>query len=153
MPSSNSTSTAVCGGPGDERPGAPDGSLLISSMMRRCVLRFDGSDLTLHADLSSLAPYAINDMCVDRHGHAFVGQFGYDLGGGAPPATAALLLVDPDGSASVTCQPTPPGEEEEEGTPCRFSPSATSWPRADLRLFRCLITVCGTFVSRNAVPV
>jgi hypothetical protein len=64
----------------------------------------------LHADLSSLAPYAINDMCVDRHGHAFVGQFGYDLGGGAPPATAALLLVDPDGSASVTCQPTPPGE-------------------------------------------
>lgn len=76
----------------------PDGSLLISSMTRRCVMRFDGSDLTLHADLSSLAPYEINDMCVDRHGHAFVGQFGYDFWGGAPPATAALLRVDPDGS-------------------------------------------------------
>ncbi len=77
----------------------PDGSLLISSMTRRCVMRFDGSDLAVHADLSSLAPYDINDMCVDRRGHAFVGQFGYDLRGGAAPAPAALLRVDPDGAA------------------------------------------------------
>jgi sugar lactone lactonase YvrE len=51
----------------------PDGTLLISSMARRCVMRFDGSKLAVHADLSSLAQYEINDMCVDRHGHAFVG--------------------------------------------------------------------------------
>ena len=77
----------------------PDGSLLICSMARRRVMRFDGSRLEVHADLSSLAPYDINDMCVDRHGHAFVGQFGYDMWGGQPPADAPLLRVDPDGSA------------------------------------------------------
>jgi sugar lactone lactonase YvrE len=55
--------------------------------------------LTGLADLSSLAPYEINDMCVDRHGHAFVGQFGYDMWGGQPPAVAPLLRVDADGSA------------------------------------------------------
>jgi sugar lactone lactonase YvrE len=77
----------------------PDRSLLISSMARRAVMRFDGSHLTVHADLSSVAPYEINDMCVDRHGHAFVGQFGYDMWGGDPPAAAALLRVGPDGSA------------------------------------------------------
>ena len=77
----------------------PDGSLLISSMTRRCVMRHDGRDLTVHADVSALASHEINDMCVDQHGHAFVGQFGYDLRGGGAPATAALLRVDPDGSA------------------------------------------------------
>jgi sugar lactone lactonase YvrE len=77
----------------------PDGSLLISSMTRRSVLRYDGRDLTVHADVSALAQYEINDMCVDDHGHAFVGQFGYDLRGGGTPAPAALLRVDPDGAA------------------------------------------------------
>lgn len=62
-------------------------------------MRFDGSDLTVHADLSSLAPHDINDMRVDRHGHAFVGQFGYDMWSGAAPAEAALLCVATDGSA------------------------------------------------------
>jgi len=76
----------------------PDGSLLISSMTPRKVMRFDGSDLAVHADLSALAPYEINDMCVDRHGHAFIGQFGFDYAGRGTPATASLLRVDPDGS-------------------------------------------------------
>jgi sugar lactone lactonase YvrE len=74
-----------------------DGSLLISSMARRCVMRYDGSGLAVHADLSSLAPY--DQRHVRRPLRArFVGQFGYDMRGGAPPAAAALLRVDPDGS-------------------------------------------------------
>lgn len=77
----------------------PDGSMLISSMARRSVMRFDGSDLAVHADLSPFASHEINDMCVDRRGHAFVGQFGYDYAGGDKPVAAALLRVDPDGSA------------------------------------------------------
>ncbi len=77
----------------------PDGSLLICAMARRCVMRVDGSRLLVHADLSSLAPFEINDMCVDRNGHAFVGQFGYDMWGGGTPAEAPLLRVDPDGTA------------------------------------------------------
>ncbi|OBI21283.1 hypothetical protein A5712_15970 [Mycobacterium sp. E2327] len=77
----------------------PDGSMLITSMARRHVMRFDGSDLAVHADLSPLASHEINDMCVDRHGHAFVGQFGYDYAAGDEPVAAALLRVDPDGSS------------------------------------------------------
>ncbi len=46
-----------------------------------------------------LAPFDINDMCVDRHGHAFVGQLGYDMWAGAEPAAAPLLRIDADGSA------------------------------------------------------
>jgi sugar lactone lactonase YvrE len=76
----------------------PDGTLLVSSMTRRAVLRFDGTDVRVHADLSGVAPHEINDMVVDRHGHAFVGQFGYDLRGGGSPVASALLRVDPDGS-------------------------------------------------------
>ena len=69
-----------------------DGSMLISSMARRSVMRFDGSDLAVHADLSPFASHEINDLCV-------VGQFGYDYAGGDKPVAAALLRVDPDGSA------------------------------------------------------
>ncbi|MBM3658821.1 MAG: SMP-30/gluconolactonase/LRE family protein [Actinobacteria bacterium] len=76
----------------------PDGSMLISSMASRRVMRWDGSALVVHADLATVAPFEINDMVVDRRGHAFVGQFGYDLRGGARPVDAPLLRVDPDGS-------------------------------------------------------
>ena len=79
----------------------PDGRMLIVSMDDRRVLRRepDGS-LVEHADLSSWSRHQINDMVVDRHGHAFVGQMGYDLhgGGGAGAQPAALLRVDTDGS-------------------------------------------------------
>ena len=40
-------------------------------------------------------------MVVDRDGRAYVGNFGFDLMGGADPAPAALVRVDPDGSATV----------------------------------------------------
>ena len=80
----------------------PDGRMLIVSMGDRRLLRRepDGA-LVEHADLSPLSRHQINDMVVDRHGHAYVGQMGYDLhgGGGASAQPAALLRVDPDGSA------------------------------------------------------
>jgi sugar lactone lactonase YvrE len=77
----------------------PDGAMLIVSMDDRRVLRRapDGT-ITDHADTSTLAPNEINDMVVDRHGHAFVSQFGYDFHGGAKLRAAPLLRVDPDGS-------------------------------------------------------
>ena len=80
----------------------PDGSMLIVSMDDRRVLRLDRGDADgqahEHADASGVAPHEINDMVVDRHGHAFVSQFGYDFHGGAKPRPAPLLRVDPDGS-------------------------------------------------------
>ncbi len=77
----------------------PDGRMLVVSMLDRRVLRLetDGS-LVEAADCSSAAPYEINDMCVDRHGHAFISQFGCDFHGGGEFRAAPLLRVDPDGS-------------------------------------------------------
>ncbi|MBA3654230.1 MAG: SMP-30/gluconolactonase/LRE family protein [Actinobacteria bacterium] len=87
----------------------PDGSLLVVSMTKRHVLRWDGTGAPrLHADLSALAPFHCNDMVVDAAGRAYVGNFGFDLdafshnpGGGVQPTNTVLIRVDPDGRASV----------------------------------------------------
>ena len=80
----------------------PDGRLLIVSMRDRKLLRreHDGS-LTLHADLSRLAPWHLNDMLVDHDGRAWVGNFGFDLMGGAPACPTVLICVEPDGRARI----------------------------------------------------
>jgi sugar lactone lactonase YvrE len=77
----------------------PDGRLLIVAMDERRVYRreADGS-LAVHGDCSALTTTRINDMVVDRHGHAFVGQLGFDRSGGEQPRRAPLLRVDPDGT-------------------------------------------------------
>ena len=65
----------------------PDGRLLIVSMRDRSLLRreADGS-LVMHADLSNLAPWHLNDMLVDHDGRAWVANFGFDLEGERPSA-------------------------------------------------------------------
>ncbi len=82
----------------------PDGQLLIVSMIDRSVLRFDGTDLHLHADLSDIAGFYCNDMVVDAQGNAYVGNFGFDLFSGDHDAirTATLALVRPDGTAEAS---------------------------------------------------
>ena len=79
----------------------PDGRLLVVSMTERRVLRreHDGT-LVTHADLSSYAKGFANDMCVDGHGRAYVGNFGFDLMGGAPIEPTSLHRVDPDGTVT-----------------------------------------------------
>ncbi len=79
----------------------PDGDLLVVSMTDRRVLRWDGQQLTTHADLSGLASYHCNDMVVDHVGRAYVGNFGFDLHARAAPKGAELILIDPDGSARI----------------------------------------------------
>jgi len=77
----------------------PDGRLLVVSMRDRKLLRreHDGT-LAVHADLAGVAGGHCNDMVVDAQGRAYVGNFGFDLMGGAPPQRATLARVDPDGS-------------------------------------------------------
>ena len=79
----------------------PDGRLLVVSMTDRAVMRReeDGS-LVVHADLSGHATGHANDMVVDSAGRAYVGNFGFDLMGGAPLGTASLHRVDPDGTVT-----------------------------------------------------
>jgi sugar lactone lactonase YvrE len=83
----------------------PDGSMLVVSMRDRRVLRVrDGGAPEVHADLSELAPWHLNDMVVDSRGRAYVGNFGFDLMSGAPIRTAGIIRVDADGSAKVAAE-------------------------------------------------
>lgn len=81
----------------------PDGSLLVVSMTDRTVRRFDGTTLSLHADLSHVAAHHCNDMVVDRRGNAYVGNFGYDFHAEGPAGVrpARLALVRPHGTVEV----------------------------------------------------
>ena len=88
----------------------PDGRMLVVSMVDRKVLRLEPDGLVEHADLSGIATFHCNDMVVDAHGRAYVGNFGFDLDGfvaehglraalGEPgPPRATLARVDPDGT-------------------------------------------------------
>jgi sugar lactone lactonase YvrE len=74
----------------------PNGDLLIVSMLEAKILRWDGADLSTHADLTELFVDGCNDMVVDHNGRAYVGSF---------PSVAApagrIVAVDPDGSGRV----------------------------------------------------
>lgn len=89
----------------DDLPGGlgwlPDGTPLVVAMTSRCLYRVLEETFELHADLSSLASFHCNDMLVDNQGRAYVGNFGYDLHGGAEVVPTGLIMVRPDGHASV----------------------------------------------------
>ncbi|HTW20973.1 MAG TPA: SMP-30/gluconolactonase/LRE family protein [Mycobacteriales bacterium] len=79
----------------------PDGRLLVVSMRDRQILRREHSgELVTHADLSDYAAGHLNDMVVDRHGRAYVGNFGFDLMARTPLEPASIHRVDPDGSVT-----------------------------------------------------
>jgi sugar lactone lactonase YvrE len=79
----------------------PDGRLLVVSMHdRRLLRREDDGSLVTHADLADRVSGHLNDMVVDGEGRVFVGNFGFDLMGGAPLEPAGLLRVDPDGTVT-----------------------------------------------------
>jgi sugar lactone lactonase YvrE len=79
-----------------------EGRMLIVSMRDRKVLRREAEgSLVEHADLSRLAPWHLNDMLVDDDGRAWVGNFGFDLMGGAEARTTVLISVEPDGTPQV----------------------------------------------------
>jgi sugar lactone lactonase YvrE len=80
----------------------PDGRLLVVSMEDRQLLRREpNGKLATHADLRPFADHPCNDMVVDAHGRAFVGNFGFDFEREEKPRTTCLVRVDPDGRAVV----------------------------------------------------
>jgi sugar lactone lactonase YvrE len=109
----------------------PDGRLLITSMRDRKVLRReqDGA-IVEHADLSALAPGYLNDMLVDEQGCAWVGNFGFDLFGGEPARSTALIRV-----ARMARPPLPPATSPSPMALCSRPTAARSssrklWPTA-----------------------
>ena len=93
---------------GEEQPSGlgwlPDGDLLVVGMLGRRILRYDGTEVTVHAELGHIATSHCNDMVVDRRGNAYVGNFGFDYGAGQAPAGAALALARPDGSTLAVAE-------------------------------------------------
>ncbi|GAA1214974.1 SMP-30/gluconolactonase/LRE family protein [Prauserella alba] len=83
----------------------PDGRLLVVSMRDARLLRRESDGrLVCHADLSPYVGGHLNDLVVDDHGRAFVGDFGFDLMGGAPTRPTNLLRVDPDGTVTKAAE-------------------------------------------------
>ncbi len=82
---------------------APDGTPLVVSMLDRRLLAVGHEQLSVVADLRSLADFPCNDMLVDGHGNAYIGTFTHELWyeAAAPAAASPLLLVRPDGQVSV----------------------------------------------------
>jgi sugar lactone lactonase YvrE len=79
----------------------PDGSLLVVSMRdHRLLRRSPSGEVVLHADVSGHCGGLLNDMVVDAHGRAYVGDFGFDLMAGADPRPTGLLRVDADGRSA-----------------------------------------------------
>lgn len=83
----------------------PDGRLLIVSMTARSLMRLDGRQLLLHADLSSIATFHCNDMVVDALGRAYVGNFGFDLDTNEINGTLAEVLATHDGATLARVDP------------------------------------------------
>jgi sugar lactone lactonase YvrE len=77
----------------------PDGSLLTLGMTQRRLYRLDAAGFEPYTDLSGLAAFHCNDLLVDVGGGAYVGNFGFDLWGGAPTVSTKLIRVGPNGQA------------------------------------------------------
>lgn len=83
----------------------PDGRMLVVSMKDRKVLRQEkDGKLVVHADIWDKCAGHANDMVVAPGGNAYVGNFGFDLMGGAGHKSTGLVLVRPDGSSQVVAE-------------------------------------------------
>ncbi len=82
----------------------PDGTPLIVSMKDRRLLRLEDGGLVCHAELGPLVTGEANDMVVDAEGRAYVGNFGFDLFGGADYQDANMIMVSPAGELRVVAE-------------------------------------------------
>lgn len=81
-----------------------EGRLLVVSMLDRRLLRFEAGVPTEIADLTEIAPGPLNDMVVDEHGRAYIGNFGSDLTNGEEISPTSLVRVGLDGRAEVASE-------------------------------------------------
>jgi sugar lactone lactonase YvrE len=72
-----------------------DGTMLIVSMKDRKLLSFKDNVLEEKADLKELAGFYCNDMVVDIHGNAYIGNFGFNTYAGEEIKSTNLILVRP----------------------------------------------------------
>ena len=82
----------------------PDGRLLIVSVEDCRLLRLDPEGVTEVVDLNKFGTVYLNDMVVDKKGHAYIGNFGFDYFHEKPFAPTKLILVTPDGDAKIVAE-------------------------------------------------
>jgi sugar lactone lactonase YvrE len=68
------------------------------------LLRLADGALSELADLTAYCGDLLNDLVIDAAGRIFVGDFGFDIMGGADAQTAGLKRVDPDGTVTVVAE-------------------------------------------------
>lgn len=83
----------------------PNGTTLVVAMGERQLVALGPHGPEPYATLSGLAGYHCNDLLVDPQGGAYVGQFGFDMRGGAPTVSTKLIRVDPDRRARAVGGP------------------------------------------------
>lgn len=98
----------------------PDGSMLVSSMTDKRVLRWDGTTLAEHADLSAHAGWWVNDLVVAADGTAWVGNFGFDLDSFLAEHGIEGVLGEPGPTATVLCRVAPDGTVDVAATDVVF---------------------------------
>ena len=82
----------------------PDGRPLVTSARDRRLYRLEAGGPVVHADLSPMIPHDLHGIAVTAGGRAYVGNVGFDLEGGAEPASTTLACVEPDGSAWIAVE-------------------------------------------------
>jgi sugar lactone lactonase YvrE len=87
----------------------PNGDLLVTSMLDRKLMRWNGSELTTHADLGDQFTWHANDLLVDQQGRAYIGNFGFDYEVFLDEQGIEGLFADPDSLTTVMCRVDPDG--------------------------------------------
>ena len=87
----------------------PNGDLLVTSMLDRKLMRWNGSELSTHADFGNHFTWHANDLLVDQHGRAYIGNFGFDYEVFLDEQGIEGLFADPDSLTTMMCRVDPDG--------------------------------------------
>jgi sugar lactone lactonase YvrE len=81
----------------------PEGNFVVGDAFQRRIHRMEGTVLEHVADISNVTQFCLSDGIVDAKGRLFVGDIGYNFLDPAarPVETCVIVLVEPDGRASV----------------------------------------------------
>ena len=80
----------------------PSGAMIISSMRDQKLYQWHGGELTVYADLSTVAKSYLNDLVTDQKGNVYVGDIGF-LYGKDPEQSGNVIKVDQDKNISSVC--------------------------------------------------
>jgi len=81
----------------------PQGIFVVGDAFQRRIHRMEGTALKQVADISNITNFCLSDGIVDAQGRLYVGDIGFNFVDPAakPVETCVIVLVGPDGTASV----------------------------------------------------